>query len=84
MVAHRTRTNSQGSPVLTASCTLLSTIHEALSKVSYSRPFSHQAVADAVQKRGKKALILDPAVSGSLQQLDASLSELFTEHGIVE
>jgi hypothetical protein len=36
------------------------------------------------QKRGKKALILDPAISGSLTQLDAGLSELFTEHGIVK
>eukprot|EP00878_Enallax_costatus_P006042 GHUV01006338.1.p1 GENE.GHUV01006338.1~~GHUV01006338.1.p1 ORF type:complete len:699 (+),score=233.80 GHUV01006338.1:290-2386(+) len=35
-------------------------------------------------KRGKKALILDPAISGSLQQLDSGLSELFTEHGIVK
>eukprot|EP00882_Tetradesmus_deserticola_P020678 GHRQ01022342.1.p1 GENE.GHRQ01022342.1~~GHRQ01022342.1.p1 ORF type:complete len:130 (+),score=66.98 GHRQ01022342.1:215-604(+) len=35
-------------------------------------------------KRGKKALILDPAISGSLTQLDAGLSELFTEHGIVK
>jgi hypothetical protein len=36
------------------------------------------------QKRGKKVLILDPAISGSLTQLDAGLSELFTEHGIVK
>ncbi|WIA30196.1 hypothetical protein OEZ86_000288 [Tetradesmus obliquus] len=35
-------------------------------------------------KRGKKALILDPAISGSLTQLDTGLSELFTEHGIVK
>eukprot|EP00879_Flechtneria_rotunda_P011579 GHRR01012094.1.p1 GENE.GHRR01012094.1~~GHRR01012094.1.p1 ORF type:complete len:596 (+),score=199.38 GHRR01012094.1:4052-5839(+) len=35
-------------------------------------------------RRGKKALILDPAISGSLTQLDAGLSELFTEHGIIK
>ncbi|KAF8069504.1 VPS33 [Scenedesmus sp. PABB004] len=35
-------------------------------------------------KRGKKALILDPAISGSLTLLDAGLSELFSEHGVVK
>jgi len=40
--------------------------------------------AIVVQRRGKKALILDPTISGSLTQLDAGLSELFTEHGIVK
>lgn len=36
----------------------------------------------AMQRTGKKALILDPRISGALLQLDAGLSELFTEHGI--
>jgi hypothetical protein len=36
------------------------------------------------QKRGKKALVLDPAISGPLTQLDAGLSELFTEHGVAK
>lgn len=36
----------------------------------------------AVQRTGKKALILDPRISGALLQLDAGLSELFSEHGI--
>jgi hypothetical protein len=36
------------------------------------------------QKRGKKALILDPSISGALMQLDAGLSELFTEHGVIK
>lgn len=34
------------------------------------------------QRSGKKALILDPRISGALLQLDAGLSELFSEHGI--
>lgn len=36
------------------------------------------------QKRGKKALVLDPAISGSLTLLDSGLSELLTEHGIAK
>jgi hypothetical protein len=36
----------------------------------------------AMQRTGKKALILDPRISGALLQLDAGLSELFSEHGI--
>ncbi|PNH08906.1 Vacuolar protein sorting-associated protein 33 [Tetrabaena socialis] len=35
-------------------------------------------------RRGKKALILDPAISGPLGLLDASLTELLTEHGVVK
>jgi hypothetical protein len=35
-----------------------------------------------MQRTGKKALILDPKISGALLQLDAGLSELFSEHGI--
>jgi hypothetical protein len=37
-----------------------------------------------LQKRGKKALILDPSISGALTQLDGGLSELLSEHGIVK
>ncbi|PNW75167.1 hypothetical protein CHLRE_12g515550v5 [Chlamydomonas reinhardtii] len=35
-------------------------------------------------RRGKKALILDPAVSGPLGLLDAGLTDLLTEHGVVK
>ena len=36
------------------------------------------------QKRGKKALVLDPAVSGPLTLLDPALSSLLTEHGVAK
>ena len=36
------------------------------------------------QRRGKKALVLDPTISGPLSLLDAGLSELLTEHGVVK
>lgn len=36
------------------------------------------------QKRGTKALILDPAVSGPLSLLDVSLPELLAEHGVTK
>lgn len=35
-------------------------------------------------KRGKKALVLDPAVSGPLTMLDPRLSDLLTEHGVAK
>ncbi|KAG2453701.1 hypothetical protein HYH02_001913 [Chlamydomonas schloesseri] len=35
-------------------------------------------------RRGKKALVLDPAVSGPLGLLDAGLTDLLTEHGVVK
>ncbi|KXZ47472.1 hypothetical protein GPECTOR_35g910 [Gonium pectorale] len=35
-------------------------------------------------RRGKKALVLDPAISGPLGLLDTSLTELLTEHGVVK
>ncbi|KAI8464581.1 MAG: Sec1-like protein [Monoraphidium minutum] len=35
-------------------------------------------------KRGKKALVLDPAVSGPLTLLDAGLSGLLSEHGVAK
>lgn len=38
----------------------------------------------ALQKRGKKALVLEPSISGPLTLLDAGLSELLTEHGVVK
>jgi hypothetical protein len=38
----------------------------------------------AAQKRGKKALVLDPALSGPLTLLDAQLSALLTEHGVAK
>lgn len=37
-----------------------------------------------VQRRGKKALILDQAVSGPLSLLDVGLADLLTEHGVVK
>lgn len=37
-----------------------------------------------MQRRGKKALILDPSISGPLSLLDVGLTELFAEHGVVK
>lgn len=37
-----------------------------------------------MQRRGKKALILDPAVSGPLTLLDVSLTDRFAEHGVAK
>jgi hypothetical protein len=37
-----------------------------------------------LQRRGKKALVLDPAVSGPLSLLDTGLADLLTEHGVVK
>ncbi|GIL47101.1 hypothetical protein Vafri_4014 [Volvox africanus] len=34
-------------------------------------------------RRGKKALILDPAISGPLSLLDTALTDVLTEHGVV-
>jgi len=33
---------------------------------------------------GRKALVLDPSISGPLSMLDASLNELLSEHGVVK
>jgi hypothetical protein len=46
--------------------------------------FATNAPTPANQKLGKKALILDPAVSGPLTLLDARLSELLSEHGVAK
>lgn len=36
------------------------------------------------QRRGRKALILDPSISGPISLLDSSLTELLTEHGVAK
>ncbi|KAF5830121.1 hypothetical protein DUNSADRAFT_15012 [Dunaliella salina] len=33
---------------------------------------------------GRKALVIDPSISGPLSMLDASLNELLAEHGVVK
>lgn len=35
-----------------------------------------------VQRRGRKALVLDPSLTPALGQLDAALPELLAEHGV--
>jgi len=37
-----------------------------------------------MQCPGRKALVLDPSVSGPFSMLDASLTDLLTEHGVVK
>lgn len=47
------------------------------------RNHAKKQLVDIIDSRtGKKALVLDPRISGALLQLDAGLSELFSEHGI--
>jgi hypothetical protein len=55
------------------------------------KPFQQVAINVALtansllpQRRGKKALVLDPSLSGPLTLLDAGLSELLTEHGVAK
>jgi hypothetical protein len=36
------------------------------------------------QRRGRKALLLDPALSGPLSLLDTAITDLLTEHGVVK
>lgn len=36
------------------------------------------------QRRGKKALIVDPSLSGPLSMLDMGLSEMLAEHGVAK
>lgn len=58
-----------------------------------SGPIPFIGIRDAARKqlldiidsrRGKKALVLEPSISGPLTQLHGSLSELFAEHGVVK
>ncbi len=37
-----------------------------------------------LQKRGKKALLIDPSLSGPLSLLDPAMPELLAEHGVVK
>lgn len=37
-----------------------------------------------MQKRGTKALVLDPSISGPLTLLEPNLPELLTEHGVIK
>eukprot|EP00877_Chromochloris_zofingiensis_P013688 jgi/Chrzof1/8573/Cz03g16010.t1 len=63
----------------------LPTLESGPLPLSSLRESARKQLVDLIDsKRGKKALLLDPALSGPLTLLDASLSELFTEHGIVK
>ncbi|GLC45083.1 hypothetical protein PLESTM_001684800 [Pleodorina starrii] len=51
----------------------------------YIREQARKQLLEVVDlRRGKKALVLDPAISGPLGLLDTSLTDLLTEHGVVK